>query len=134
MKQSIRLVVFHNDLRTASSLASGLATHFGAVNLVQDFEELGTTVRREGVDVLVLDVERIGSSGAVEARRRCLNAIAELHREFPALCIVATHRLADDTLWTEALNEGAADVCEPRNEQVIQAVLRERLKYAAAAA
>jgi hypothetical protein len=73
--------------------------------------------------VLVLDLETSRT-----------DALRNLHREFPSLCIVATHRLADEDLWTEAMNEGATDVCEPRNEEVVRSVLRERAHGMAAAA
>ena len=133
MNESIHLVVYHNDPGTAQTLVSALSTQFGRVNLINHFEELRTAIRREHFDVLVLDVEE-AAGGAVERHRMRLTALADLHREFPSLCIVATHRLADDGLWTDAMNQGAADVCEPRNDKVIQAVLRERFKYTAVAA
>ena len=41
----------------------------------------------------------------------------------PSLCIVGTHRLADDKLWTEALSLGASDICEPRNDDVVRSLL-----------
>jgi len=55
-----------------------------------------------------------------------------LHRQFPSLCIVGTHRLADDKLWTEALNLGASDICEPRKEEVVRSVLQHTSRHAAA--
>jgi len=59
-----------------------------------------------------------------------------LHREFPGLCIVGTHRLADDKLWAEAMSLGASDICEPRNEDVVLSLLHSvshRLAHHAAA-
>ena len=63
-------------------------------------------------DALVLDLETSGP-GEVE----------HLHHEFPGLCIVGTHRLADDEIWTEAVNRGASDICEPRQKDVVRSVL-----------
>jgi len=116
------LVICHSDPGTAQALAASLSQHFGPVKLVKKYEEIRSAVSRQGADVLVLDLET--------AR---LELIGRLHREFPGLCIVATHRLADEHLWTEAMNQGAADVCEPRNDQVVQSVMRERAHFAAAA-
>jgi hypothetical protein len=55
-----------------------------------------------------------------------------LHHEFPGLCIVGTHRLADDKLWAEAMSLGAADICEPRNDDVVRSVLQHLSHHAAA--
>jgi FixJ family two-component response regulator len=109
-------------------LVVGLSEHFGPVNLVRRYEEVRSAVARYRASVLVLDLE------AFDRKTPGSNAIRDLRREFPSLCIVATHRLADDRVWTEAMNQGAADVCEPRNEEVIRAVMREHRHCSAAAA
>ena len=113
--EALRLVVYQNDPNLARNLAGTLSKHFNSVDLAGGYEEVRPAVVRSRAEVLVLDVE---SSQTGE--------IARLHEEFPQLCIVATHRLADDKLWTEALDKGAADVCEPRNEDVVRAVQRGR--------
>ena len=123
--EALSLIIFHNDPRTAQALVVSLSEHFGPVNLVRRYEEVRTAITRYRADVLVLDLEALD---------RGANAVSDLHRDFPSLCIVATHRLADDQVWTEAMNQGAADVCEPRNEEVVRAVRRERAHGAAAAA
>jgi hypothetical protein len=69
----------------------------------------------------VLDLE---TSGPGEVER--------LHHEFPGLCIVGTHRLADDKLWAEAMSLGASDICEPRNDEVVRSLLHRRARHAAA--
>jgi DNA-binding NtrC family response regulator len=119
--EPLSLVIYHNDPRTAQALVVGLSQHFGPVNLVKKYEEVASAVARHRADVLVLDLETSRS-----------DEVGRLHREFPSLRIVATHRLADDDLWTEAMNQGAADVCEPRNDEVIRSVLRGRAHSAAA--
>jgi len=121
--EPLSLVIYHNDPGTARALEASLSQHFGPVQLVRKYEEVQSAISRQRAKVLVLDLEA-SRSGAVR----------NLHQEFPSLCIVATHRLADDELWTEAMNEGAADVCEPRKEQVLSSVMRERAHVAAAAA
>ncbi len=100
-----------------------LSQHFDPVKLIRKYEEISSAIARERAEVLVLDLEASQS-----------DAVKHLHQKFPSLCIVATHRLADDQVWTEAMNQGAADVCEPRKEQVVDSVLRERRHCAAAAA
>jgi len=69
----------------------------------------------------VLDVETAGS-----------NVVELLHREFPGLSIVCTHRLADDELWTDALNRGAADMCVTGNaDDIVRSVIRNQARHAA---
>lgn len=120
--EPLSLVVYHNDPRTAQALVVSLSRYFGPVQLVKKYEEVSSAIARQRAEVLVLDLETSHS-----------DAVRYLHQEFPSLCIVATHRLADDHLWTEAMNQGAADVCEPRDEQVVNSVMRERHHCAAAA-
>lgn len=131
--EPVSLVVYHNDPRTAQALVVSLSEHFGPVNLVRRYEEIRSAIARHRADVLVLDLEALDRK-AVDPETSRSNAVRDLHREFPSLCIVATHRLADDQVWTEAMNQGAADVCEPRDEEVVRSVLRERAHGAAAAA
>ena len=119
----LSLVVYHNDPGTAQALVVSLSQHFGPVKLVSEYEEISTAIARQRAEVLVLDLETSRS-----------DAVRHLHQKFPSLCIVATHRLADEQVWTEAMNQGAADVCEPRNEQVVSSVMREHGHCAAAAA
>ena len=126
--EQVSLVVYHTDPSTAQALVVSLSQHFRSVNLVRRYEEVRSAIARHRASVLVLDLE------ASDRKNSRLNAVGDLHREFPSLCIVATHRLADDQVWTEAMNQGATDVCEPRDEQVVDAVMRECRHCAAAAA
>jgi DNA-binding NtrC family response regulator len=118
--EAINLVVYQNDPRTAQSLVVSLSQHFDSVKLAQKYEELRPAITRNHADVLVFDLETSRSG-----------EIGRLHQEFPTLTIVGTHRLADEKIWTEALDEGAADLCEPRNDEVVRSVLRECLLHAA---
>jgi DNA-binding NtrC family response regulator len=119
--QPVSIVLYQNDARTAQLLATSLSQHFESVHLARSHEELGPTIARNRAEVLVLDMEK-SYWGEVE----------RLHQEFPSLSIVCTHRLADEELWTEALNQGASDVCEPRQDEVVRSVIRERANRAAA--
>jgi DNA-binding NtrC family response regulator len=119
--ETTRVVLYQTDARTAQILAHSLAEHFQSVHLARSHEELRPTIARNRAEVLVLDMEQ-SYWGEVE----------RLHREFPSLSIVCTHRLADEELWTEALNQGAADICEPRQDEVVRSVMREQAHRAAA--
>jgi hypothetical protein len=110
--QSLSVVLYQNDPRTAQTLAFSLSQHFDSVCLAHTCEEVRPTVARQHAEAVVLDLE---TSGPGEVER--------LHHEFPALCIVGTHRLADDKLWAEAMSLGASDICEPRNDEVVRSLL-----------
>ena len=110
--EELRIVIYQNDPKAAQNLAVSLSQHFDSVQLAGSQEEIRLALTRQRADVLVLDLETYGP-GEVES----------LHREFPALCIVGTHRLADDELWTEAVNRGASDICEPHQKDVLRSVL-----------
>lgn len=110
--ETLRVVLYQNDPGTAQILAVSLSQHFNCVHLARSYEEARSAVAGHRADALVLDLE---TSGPDEVER--------IHHEFPSLCIVGTHRLADDELWTEALNHGASDVCEPRKDDVVRSVL-----------
>jgi hypothetical protein len=119
--ETLRVVLYQNDPRTAQILAVSLSQHFDSVYLARTCEEVRPTVARHRAEALVLDLETSGSG-----------EVGRLHHEFPGLCIVGTHRLADDELWAEALNQGASDICEPRNSDVVRSILHELTRRAAA--
>jgi DNA-binding NarL/FixJ family response regulator len=110
--KTLCVVLYQNDPGTAQTLGVSLSQHFDSVHLARSYEEVFLAVTRQRADVLVLDLE---TSGAGEVER--------LHHEFPSLCIVGTHRLADDELWTDAVNHGASDICVPRQDDVVRSVL-----------
>jgi DNA-binding NtrC family response regulator len=120
--EPLSLVIYHDDPRTARSLEVGLSQHFCRVTLVTDYKEIRSAIGRHRADVLVLDLEIPR-----------MNEVERLHQEFPSLSIVATHRLADEDLWTTAMSQGAADVCEPSRDQIVRSVMRGREHHAAAA-
>ncbi len=120
--EPLNVVLYQNDAETAQMLAASLSQHFPSITLARSCEEIRPAIARYRAQVLVLDVETSGSS-----------ELARLHHEFPGLCIVCTHRLADEELWAEALNLGAADMCVPWNaDDVVRSVMRERAHRAAA--
>ena len=115
------VVVYQNNQATAQVLAAGLAQHFAFVYLASDGGEVSASIARHRANAVVLDLEK---SGPGEVQR--------LRQEFPDLYIVGTHRLADDKLWTEAITLGAADICEPRNPDVLRSLEKGLAKHAAA--
>ena len=96
------VTLYHRDPATARKIASTLREHFPAVFVVESIEELRPAIVKHQACLTVLDLE---------ASR--LSAIEELHREFPHVAIVCTHRLADEQMWTAAVEAGAEDICHP---------------------
>src|SRR5258708_34374203 len=105
--EPLSVVLYQNDPRTAQTLAVSLSQHFDSVHLAGRYEDVRPAVAKHRAGALVLDLE---TSGAGEVER--------LHHEFPSLCIVGTHRLADDELWSEALNKAGGDQCGPGKDDV----------------
>jgi DNA-binding NtrC family response regulator len=115
------VVLYQKDPGTAKTLAVSLSQHFNSVYLARTYDEVSPAIAQHNAGAVVLDLETSGS-GEVE----------RLHHEFPALCIVGTHRLADDKLWAESMSLGAADICEPRKDDVVRSVLNHLANHAVA--
>ena len=98
--QALTILVFQRDPRLAQALASTLCLHFHSVHVISTMDDLRTATARYRADVAVLDIEQ-----------SCLADVAGLHRDFPGLSIVCTHRIADEEMWTAALDAGASDMC-----------------------
>jgi DNA-binding response OmpR family regulator len=107
------VVLCQNDAATAETLAVGLSQHFESVYLARSSAEAGLAISQHHSEALVLDLESVDWA-----------ELERLRHDFPSLCIVGTHRLADEELWTAALNQGASDICEPRQDDVVRAVLQ----------
>jgi DNA-binding NarL/FixJ family response regulator len=93
------VVVLEKDPGVAISLAGGLRPHF-SVHLAQSREDLREHVARNRPAAVVLNI----ADGP-------LTEVESLHRDFPALPIVCTHRIPDDAMWMAALAAGASDIC-----------------------
>jgi DNA-binding NarL/FixJ family response regulator len=98
--KSLNVALLQGDARVTRSLAGSLCHHFHAIHSVGSLEELRETIVKHRIEVAIVDIERAS-----------LPEIERLHREFTGTGIVCTHRLADEEMWTAALNAGAADVC-----------------------
>jgi len=98
--QALSIIVFQSDSRLAQALAATLSLHYHEVHVADSLDELRTAIPRYRTEVAILDIE---SSSLAEVQR--------LHREFPGISIVCTHRVADEEMWAAALNAGASDMC-----------------------
>jgi DNA-binding NarL/FixJ family response regulator len=108
------VVVLETNARVARSLAGKLSSHFNAVHLTSSGDELRERINRNHPQAVVLDME---------ASR--LTDVRSLHRDYPSLPIVCTHRIPDERLWIDALEAGASDVCQSDDAQdVLTSVLR----------
>jgi len=117
------VVDLEKDPRVARSLAGGLHPHF-SVDVTASREELRDTVERNHPQAVVLNIEH-----------GRLADVASLHRDFPKLPIVCTHRIPDEEMWMAALEAGATDVC-PADDvgNVLTSVLRSTAVSRSAAA
>jgi DNA-binding response OmpR family regulator len=110
----LSIVVCQSDSRLAQSLAASLCNYFRSVQVLSSVEEVRTAALRRRADVAILDMEMA-----------CLPEVERLHRDFSGLCIVCTHRLADEEMWTAVLNAGASDICHSADTQgILMAALR----------
>ena len=107
------VVLLEKDPRVARSLAGGLHPHF-SVDVTGSREELRAKVARNQPEAVVLNIEYWR-----------LTDVESLHRDFPKLPIVCTHRIPDEEMWMAALEAGASDVC-PTDDvgNVLTSVLR----------
>jgi len=112
--QPLNVVLLQSDSRVAQSLVSALANTFSSVHQVQSLGELRTSIAKHRAGIAILDMEAAS-----------LSDVEHLSREFPKACIVCTHRLADEDMWTAAVNAGAVDVCPPSDTQgIVRTALR----------
>ncbi|HEV2115971.1 MAG TPA: hypothetical protein VGR48_08095 [Terriglobales bacterium] len=76
--------------------------------------EAKISIPKYRAQVLILDLELVPRS-----------EVELLRREFPGICLVCTHRLADEEMWTEMVEAGASDLCFSADSQgILSAALR----------
>ncbi len=122
--QPLNVVLLQSDSRIAESLVSALANTFGSVHQVQSLGELRTSIAKHRAGVAILDMETASMSD-----------VEHLSREFPKACIVCTHRLADEDMWTAAVNAGAADIYPASDTHgIVRSALRNATMTQSAAA
>ncbi len=115
--QALTILVFQRDPRLAQALASTLSLHDHSVHVAGSIDQLRAAIARYRAEVAVFDIEQSG-----------MTDVARLHREYPGLSIVCTHRVADEEMWTAALDAGASDMCPACDAQ---GILQSAERYAA---
>jgi hypothetical protein len=120
MAQSV--VVLEQDSRLAHSLAGGLRPHF-AVHLTRSREELWDKLTTNQAEAAVVNIEHWR-----------LSDVETLHRDFPELLIVCTHRVPDEELWMAALEAGATDVCPADDVGNVLTAVRRSMAHSRSAA
>lgn len=112
--KTLSVALLQKDSRVARLVSGQLCRHFQSIRAVHSVSELRELVPHFRPDVVVVDMESAS-----------LNEIQQLHREFAQLCIVCTHRIADEEMWTAALDAGAADICSAGDANgILTAALR----------
>lgn len=112
--QCSNVVLLQSDPALAQSLMASLCNSFRSVRLAPSLDELRSSIAKHRADVVIVDMERAS-----------LSDVHGLSTEFPRVSIVCTHRLADEEMWTEALNAGAVDICPSYDTRsIISAAVR----------
>ncbi|MFL6313259.1 MAG: hypothetical protein ACJ71W_14245 [Terriglobales bacterium] len=96
----LSVVVAQSNSQTAEMLEKSLYNHFRVVHLAGDVDALRLAIPRYRADVAIVDLELAA-----------LSEVQQLKQDFAATTIVCTHRLADETMWANALAAGATDCC-----------------------
>jgi len=120
MGQSI--VVLEKDPKVAQYLAWGLRPHFHSVDVMESHDELRERVSASQPEALVLDIENWR-----------LTDVETLHRDFPKLPIVCTHRIPDEQMWMATLEAGASDVCPDDDVDTVLTSVRRSMALAQSA-
>jgi len=102
------VVLLQANSRLAESLNSALSDRFTKVHIVGNASEVSSSIAWKRAEVAIIDLE-VASFADVQ----------KIASEFPRSRIICTHRLADDEMWTAALNAGAADVYRPTETAAI---------------
>ena len=95
----LTVVVAHNDLSTAVSLASSLQAHFKCIFACDERSQLREVIVRRRADLVIVDLELIS-----------LSELAGMRREFPSACFVCTHRDASEAM-TESARAAGCEGC-----------------------
>ena len=104
----LSVVVAQSNSKAADSLARSLYNHFRVVNTVNNLDALFHSIPKHRADVAIVDLELANVA-----------QVQQLRRQFPQATIVCTHRLADEQMWTAALEAGAADCCHNSDVRAI---------------
>ena len=112
--KTLSVALLQSDSRIVRALAASLCHHFQTIRAASSIEHLREIVVRHRSELVIVDLEMASMS-----------EIARLHRDFTGVCIVCTHRLADEEIWTAAMNAGASDLCPTFDTRtIVDAALR----------
>lgn len=92
-------VVLLQDASIAGALVPSLKNHFETIRIANSCADLRNEVARRRATLVIMDIEHAGCAD-----------VRQLRQEFPQTAIVCTHRLADEQMWAEVLEAGAADL------------------------
>jgi DNA-binding NarL/FixJ family response regulator len=104
----LSIALLQKDSGVARLVSGQLCHHFHVIRVAQSAAELRELIPHLRPDVVVADIETAS-----------LPEIQQLHQEFASLCIVCTHRIADEKMWTAAMDAGAADICSATDTRAI---------------
>jgi DNA-binding NarL/FixJ family response regulator len=112
--QPLNVVILQSDAEVAQNLQNSLQSHFNFIYLARGIGEARAAIPKYRAQVVILDLEVVSRS-----------EVEWLRREFPGICLVCTHRLADEEMWTEMVGAGASDLCYSADSQgILSAALR----------
>jgi DNA-binding NtrC family response regulator len=94
------VVLLQSDARIAERLASALSNTSCTVHHAGSLTELRRLLAQHQSCKVILDIEAAS-----------LPELQHLCKQFPHTYVVCTHRLADENMWTAAMNAGASDIC-----------------------
>ena len=97
----LNIVVLQGDPQVARELQRSLQTHFTLIVAARNVTELRDAIPKYRAQAVILDVEAAS-----------LTEIERLRHDFPGICLVCTHRLADEEMWTQTVGAGASDLCQ----------------------
>lgn len=122
--EPLNVVVLQANPKVAQSVLSSLQSRFNVIYLARNLEEAKAAILKYRAQVVVLDIELAPRS-----------EIEWLRREFPGICLVCTHRLANEEMWTDVVSAGASDLCYSEDCQgIVSAALRSTRAYRSVAA
>ena len=121
--QSLNVVIAISDPQAAADLVTKLHPHFQSVAVAHNADEARHAIPRHRAQLAVVDLETVS-----------LPEVEQLCHDFRNTSVVCTHRLADEEIWSHALEAGAIDCCFPQDVGgILQAVNRNIRSKATAA-
>jgi DNA-binding NarL/FixJ family response regulator len=112
--QPLSVVLLQSNPAISQSLTGSLGKSFHCVYEVQSLCDLRNSIAKNRAAVAIVDMELAP-----------ISEVEMLARDFPGICVVCTHRLADEEMWAAALNAGATDICPSDDTRsILTAVMR----------